>query len=425
MYLLRPGAVQRPRGRECAIETVRLVRSTNPRQRVGDYRSTGSPTNSDFSARFDLVISPDERTAYLSSAVRNGEQWSIAVEAIDLATARVAARVDLGSVAIPPIPTPTPPPDQGMVENYFTGPFTRMSPDGRRILVWAWVETYSPMEPQVPATPQGWLLDLDQSPASGTIGEATPLGPAFASLLKTCYAAAWTTDDELASVCWSTDQASYETTISVRLFDAAGKDLGKVDLGDPNGWWAEPVLDRANRTIFLWQSNLHILSRVDIDRREVDEITVDYTAGFDGPSGVGPGAGGSGVRPDWATFSSDARFGYAPQLIVEPGGNRIYALGFLPDESGVRYSLASTGVWVFDSSTFSLLDRWSALAGYGSIGLSNDGRWLLAAGSSGTDEDGNETTWQSSITVHDVSDGRPALQLGRLGTDYQVLQVPP
>ena len=43
----------------------------------------------------------------------------------------------------------------------------------------------------------------------------------------------------------------------------------------------------------------------------------------------------------------------------------------------------------------------------------------------GGDADGNQANWEASITIHDITDGRPALQFGSLGTDAQVLQVPP
>jgi len=117
--------------------------------------------------------------------------------------------------------------------------------------------------------------------------------------------------------------------------------------------------------------------------------------------------------------------GRSTALQLDQSGWRVFALGILQQESSFRYSFGSTGIWVFDGPQLSLLDHWSPLAAYVNIGLSRDGRWLLAAAGPGNDEDGNEASWESSITAHDTSDGHPALQLGRLGMDVQVFQVPP
>jgi hypothetical protein len=409
------------------VEIRRVDRSGSVtfRRTVGDYKSAAPSPAQDFYTRFDLVISPDQRTAFLASASRAGDEWSVALDAIDLETGKVVSRSDLGRVAIPPAIGPTPAPDQGMMESYFAGPFMRMSPDGERILVWSWVDSYRPTgELRTEGVPQGWLIDADQSTTDAPIGRLTPLERSFAARLRGCSWMAWTSPGEVGAICWPVDPAAQESLTFV-LLGPDGTEHGHVDLIDGmNSWIADPLLDRANRMVYFWQPGEHALSRIDLDRLRLDKLTVDPAATGGGPAAPSEEPD-SGRRPDWVTFTSDMHMFYGPQLVAEPGDRRLFAGGILQLESSTRFSFASSGIWVFDARELTLLDRWSPLAGYGSIGLSSDGRWLLAAGGPGADEHGNAADWQASITVHDMSDGHPALQLGRLGTDIQVLQVPP
>ena len=42
------------------------------------------------------------------------------------------------------------------------------------------------------------------------------------------------------------------------------------------------------------------------------------------------------------------------------------------------------------------------------------------------DAEGHQTNWMGSVTIHDLSDGRPAIRLGQLGgPEVSVMQVPP
>jgi hypothetical protein len=393
------------------------------RQRIGEYRSSALNESLDFSVRLDLEVSPDERTAYLSTATRSGDAWTVVLEAIDLRSLEVVGRNDLGKVVIP-VPDPTPNPEQGPLENYIAGPFMRLSPDGRRLLLWSWVETYTqngPMQP--PSTPQAWLIDVGPGEGKASIGRPTAIGPAFSMRLRTCYWTAWMNEEELAAICWPSDGSG--SLMKLILLTPDGTELRSIDFFDSGAsWLAEPLLDRANRFVYAWLPNDHTIKRIDLDTLHVDELTVDPGATVTGPSGTGAGEPRSGAAPEWTTFTSDLRMWYSPQLVAEPGGSRLFALGIL-NQDGRGNTPGSSGIWVFDASDLSLLDRWGAVAAYSSIGFSGDARWLIAIGAPGADADGKVADWQSSITVHDLSDGRPALQFGSLGTDVQVIQVPP
>lgn len=393
------------------------------RQPIGEYRSAAPRQGTDYSVRFDIEVSPDASIAYMATATRSGDTWSVLLEAIDLESHKVVGRNEVGAITIPPIASPSPNPNEP-VENYVAGPYMRLSPDGTRLLIWSWVESYTQSGPaQPPSTPQAFLIDVGPAAGEGSIGRAVAIASAFSMRLRTCYWTAWTSDDEFASVCWPIDGSG--SILKLAVFNANGDELRSMDLLDGNtSWLAEPVVDRANRFVYAWLPAEHTMKRIALDTLRVDELAVDPASSFTGPSGTGAGGQGSGVTPDWASFTSDLRMWYAPQLVPEPRGSRLFALGML-DQEGRGNSPASSGIWVFDASDLSLLDRWGAVTAYWNIGLSSDGRWLIAAGAPGVDDEGKPADWQASITVHDVSDGRPALQFGSLGTDIQVIQVPP
>jgi hypothetical protein len=378
----------------------------------------------DFSNRFDLVVSPDQRVAYLTSGTRSGDEWSIAIDAIDVFTGKVAAHTDLGKLTIPAITGPTPPPDMGQIESYLNGPLIRMSPDGRRVVVWAGIDVYSPMGPQDPGIPQGWLIDLDPGAASGSIGHVTVAERRLLDRLRKCSWTTWVAPDEIAALCWPAEGSN--SSVVLALLDPDGTERAVLDvIAEMNSWLSEPILDRANRLVYLWQPVDHTLTRIDLDARTVERLKVDPAATSGGPPGpAGSGEPGSGKPPVWAAFNSDMRLYYQPQLVPDPTSGRLFALGIVQQDRDTQVSFGSSGIWVFDAGTLSMLDHWVPLASYGVIGLSGDARWLYAAANSGADQRGNAADWQSSITVYDVSDGRPALQLGRLGTDMQLLLVP-
>src|SRR4029077_12109176 len=79
--------------------------------------------------------------------------------------------------------------------------------------------------------------------------------------------------------------------------------------------------------------------------------------------------------------------------------------------------LASTGIWAFDAQTLGLVAHWTAAAMYDQVGVSPDGRYVLAVGLEGMTADGRLADWDSSLVIHDVRDGRAVEQIGHLVGD--------
>lgn len=104
----------------------------------------------------------------------------------------------------------------------------------------------------------------------------------------------------------------------------------------------------------------------------------------------------------------------ARTLVGSPDGRVLSAVGVGPHPG------SSSGIWVFDTHTLRLLERWPALASYESMTLFEDGRWLAAVGRPGLTAAGGPARWGTSVTVHDTVTGRPVLRIGDLGTDDAV-----
>jgi hypothetical protein len=403
------------------IRRVDRTGSTTSRQAIGEYTSTATPPASDYYIRFDLELAADGRTAYLASATRSGMDWTVAVETIDLAKGALTGHLDLGTLDATPMAGPSPPPDQGINDSYIAGPLIRLSPDGRTLLVWAWVDRYTWNGDQGSSTPMAWTIDLDVGGGGVALGRQTAFAEAAAEHLRQCVWAAWTAPDEITAICWPRDQGTLNLGASILRADLS--EVRRTDItGTMESWFTDPILDLANRVVYLWQPTAHVLHRLDIDGGRADRFEVDPDSTI---GGGGTGMGGATSRqPQWATLGSDFRPWSLPQMIAEPGGNRLFAIGLNESRRGDGTGPGSTGIWVFDTREFSVVDHWAPLTSYSSLGLSDDGRWLLVSGNPGADADGNPATWQSSLTILDATDGRPAIQLGSLGTDYQVLQLP-
>jgi hypothetical protein len=74
--------------------------------------------------------------------------------------------------------------------------------------------------------------------------------------------------------------------------------------------------------------------------------------------------------------------------------------------------VASTGVWVFDALTLDVIARWAPATMYDELGLTPDGRFVLASGLEGLSPDGTLADWAGSLTIHDARTGQVVEQVG-------------
>lgn len=408
--------------KETVVIDVRHLDSTateTGRWPIRTTESSAAPPAQDFYTRFDVAFAPDGRTAYLATGTRSADRWTITLESIDLAAGVSNGRTELATLDAPPATTTT----DGTNESYLAGPTIRISPDGRRMTLVSWIESYSATRESQPQAMLASVFELTEpGAAGGPIAASTPLGGALGEALVSCgYLLQWLDDDELVSTCWLTSMSA-TPTIALATFSLDGTATGTVDYTpDPEGWTGDPLLDRANRVAYFWSALNHRFDAVSLDGT-VRHLDVDVAA--IGRPSDGPPAGSR--PPAWKTFISDHTPWYSPTMVPEPGGSRIYTVGMFEREGSTSrgYPYASTGIWVIDALSLEVLDHWPPAASYGSLGMSRDGRWILAIGQSGLDTDGRESGWPATVSVHDREDGRLALQLGNMGRDSAVFIAP-
>lgn len=386
--------------------------------------SSGPFGANDYSPRFDLELAPDGRHAYLATGVRSLNRWTFELGIIDLREGGFGGRSSLGTLDVVPPPepgsSPSPRPDGGPCcpESWVGGPSIRLSPDGRRMLASVTLDTFDPTDGGSSAWEgRYWMLDVGLDPSAPAVSAAHPFTADAAADLRTCWWLAWLDDDELLATCQPEGQ------YLVRRFGSNGELRGELALRQtPQGWLSEPLVDRRSGTAYLWDPIAHRLSRLDLDDETADELVVDPEA----PDPVGPS--GASPRRAWSNMTSDYRPWWSSQLVPAATGDRLFAIGFKSGAGGgpdnFVYPYGSSGVWVFDPESLSLIDHWPAAAAYESISITADGRWLLAGGTTGVDVDGRPTAWQASLSVHATDDGRIVLRLGQLGADSTILHIP-
>ena len=388
---------------------------------IATYRSVVPLPGQDSSVRFDLERSADGRIAYLAVGVRNLERWMILLDAIDMESGRLLGGTKLATVSLPVQPKPAP--GQEPIDSYLDGPIMRLAPDGRQLLVTASVNPNT--ESGQPAR-RAWFVDVAGDSSTQPFGKARPVATGLLDRFASCYLMTWLAPDELLMNCWDASGTSSRPKISASTFDLAGRQTGGASFELSEGaQMTSPLIDKANGIVYYWEPDSHTLRRLDLQRDGSDQLLVD-PATTDTSSLVQDGGPIPAQPPVWTNGSSDFPLYYWPQLIGAPGSTRVYALGLtIPAaaQASRDWRSGSTGVWVFDTTSFALVDHWPAAAAYTSIALSPDGRWLTAAGQPGIDVAGNPSGWGSSVSIHDTVDGRLALQLGQLG-EINVLTLP-
>jgi hypothetical protein len=242
-----------------------------------------------------------------------------------------------------------------------------------------------------------WFVPIVEDEA----GEATPLS-AEASLAaeRWCIGRPTYLDaDLIVQLCGPPPQPIETSFWSVRRLTADGVSLGDVPIGaarTDGTSAASTVVDRARRSVVMWDPFRHLLSRVDVDDGRVHEgvVSESMLPGDRRPSGRG-----------W--------IGVDPGLVASVHGTRLFALGLSSGPSEVG---TSTGVWVFDAETLELLDHWEPRALLTSLAVSADGRFVYASSAAGYDIDGRENPrWPASVTVYDATTGEIVVLYGRIG----------
>jgi hypothetical protein len=377
-----------------------------------------------YSVGFDLDLAADGRKAILATGTRSGLSFAFDLRTVDLDADETSPPVAIGTITIPrppptpttaPSPTPTDPgagPTFPPDEAYLDGPHIRLAPDGRTAFVWGFAQrvTNDTSDPPVGA---GWRVELRPDGSIGAVTDA----PAVTDMPAFCTSVGFATGDRLVMVCPTVDDLGnmvdpFSMTIHVVGLD--GRTIGSVALSATSGGYGtEPLFDRANGRVYVWDPINLTLDRVDIAK-----LTVDRTK-FDAAATAGPGGPSLGGQAPavWADADSAIQLQTNGQLAGSTDGERLYALGFTPGaEFDGGSGQASAGVFVIDRSTLALIAHWAPVANDSGIAVLPDGR-IATAAQPGYDVEGRVVPWAGSLALHDAVDGRILARYGQVSAD--------
>ena len=348
-----------------------------------------------------LEPSPDGRFAYLARSVRASTGWQVSLDVIDLASATITDTVDL-------IPVPL---DDRSAVVAVERPTLRIAPDGRHALMLSGVQRRA-VSGSVTSARRAWIIGLDGTSLGPVVVADTIADEPGEGSVGACSWIAFASPAIVAKGCRNPAGDVGATPLELRRYDLAGRDMGAVLVGGEQRDPEQVLLDVTGGLAYGWDPVRHSLFAADLvaggwrsarppsGDRDVPEAVV--------LSGDRPP---SGARTTWSGGRSATDPAPARTLVGSPDGRMLFAVG-----AGSRPG-SSSGIWVFDTRTLQLLERWPALASYESLALFEDGRWLAAVGRPGVTATGGPADWGTSVTVHDTVTGRPVLQIGDLGTD--------
>ena len=351
-----------------------------------------------------LAPSPDGRFAYLVRAVRSATQWQVSLDRIDLVSGAVAGSVDL--VALQQR-------DRSVVLTV-EPPTVRVAPDGRHVLVMAGTQRLTSMGP-VSSTRRAWIVSVGGS----DLGAVTPvdeIADAAARISEgPCAWIAFVSPTIIARGCRYLDDSG-ASSFEIRRTDIAGVSLHPI-VGDPSAPTSEQVLIDVSRGIaYAWDpAGLRLLAADLVHGGWVTAAPPSQDR--DNPVAIAVDVARPAQEPDitWSDGRSASGPSVARTLAGSPDGRLLFAVGTGSTD------MSSSGVWVFDSQTLKLVERWPALSSYESITTFEHGDWLAAIGRPGVTATGGPADWGTSVTVHDTTTGQPVLRIGDLKTTRQVV----
>lgn len=330
------------------------------------------------------TISPDGRFAFLGWSVRDGADWKLGIDVIDVAAGRL-----IGSSGLPNLRSVT---DDGQ-------PVTRAAPDvalapstGSVLVSDLWFVGGEQESP--PSGVDHWSASFDGSSIAA-------LGATRATQAATCQELAAGPVDEKA--WW--DVCSAKGTLRFDRVAVDGTLVGSTPLPPFDGL-STSLVDPSGKVLYMWGPTAMTLARIDVASGTVASVTGKVAAAGDPMSDM------AGAIGRWIAPRAAAKIIVDPGLVLSPDGTRVYALGA---DLGNGEAVASQGVFVFDAATLEQIGHWAPSADLTSIAVSPDGAWLYAAGQPGFDASGAATGDASSVTVYATRDGSVRLTAGRLG----------
>jgi hypothetical protein len=121
----------------------------------------------------------------------------------------------------------------------------------------------------------------------------------------------------------------------------------------------------------------------------------------------------TGGPAPWAPLSGPELLYQPTRLVGSADGTVVYALGFRSVADDIRDDeIASTGIWAFDAGRTELIAHWAPEALYDQIGFMPGWAQLVTLGQPGSDADGRQADWSTSLRFHDPRTGEVVELLG-------------
>jgi len=354
----------------------------------------------------DAARSADGRYLYVAAAIRDVAGWTVQLDQVDLiGTPRLLDAIELGRIGLSAEGTT------------LFEPVVRVAPDGRTVRVAVPFLDRAALGQTVWPRESVWLVRPSFGLPSETGGAAiSQIEDRIPVVQPDCQAQAWVSADVYARLC---EQTASDRHIPIAMLDRLDGTWASVQVGDPVGTNdLEWLVDGSTGVVYRWSPFSHVLARLDVATGEVTQ-RVDL--------GLAPAA----AQPDTAVPTPrSGRAAWQPIVSAESAatarltgsidGSLLYAIGATGSIDGAGPSgplYASTGIFVFDAASLGLVAHWPAAAMYDQIGVSPDGRDVLAVGLEGMTQDGRIADWPATLTIHDAADGHPIEQLSQLGGD--------
>jgi hypothetical protein len=298
-------------------------------------------------------------------------------------------------------------------------PLVRVTPDDRLARVTIRFADRS-ADGAVPAwQEQVWDVPIGAvtlEPAGG-MGRPEAVGPQPGRDPDRCDSEAWATATIYVVLCRETIG---EALVPMAHLEPIGEPTRAVQVGNPIGrddldW----LVDAGAGRVYRWSRFSHVIAELNAATGDVIVRTID--PGLTGLAGVSADTARPETRSSraaWAQLTSAADVP-KDRLAGSVDGTLVYAVGVTSGAgNGVSGPLlASTGIWAFDAETLGLVAHVPAMAMYDQVATSPDGRYVLAVGLEGMTPDGRLADWDSSLVIHDASDGRVVEQIGHLVGD--------
>ena len=359
----------------------------------------------------DAAISPDGAHLWIAHTVLGETAWEIGIDRIDLATMAVDAARVVDSIPVPAsaddgvIGTPGGWATHARSDAWAT---IRVSPDGSRVAVLESVFTDPDLGPDVLPFQQQRLV------VEGKLGEDAPevAVRAHDASSDACDSElfGWATDRHFVTICNRPEGDGVQPY--VRIEDPADP-TREVAVGPPVGTPdTEWLLDSRQGVLYRWSTLAHVFSRLDVTSGTMATLTLDQAPAGVGDVGIWP-AGGARNGSPWAPLAGPDVFVRPPRMVGSEDGTLIYALGYRSVPDALRDDrIASTGVWVFDTSRTELVARWAPTALYGEIGYAPGWERLMTLALPGVDGEGGQADWRTSLRFHDARTGAVTELLG-------------